>query len=95
MGAQTNYIREQLVSLQSQVDAFQVNLGSLSTAVTAAVANSRFLDNTEREPDRSKTQAAYQALSGLVSAINAVTVNIPSEADFMADFDAAVAADAE
>lgn len=95
MSAKINYTRGELTSLKSQIAAHQTALGSLSTSIAQAEGLLNAREALAEEPVRENIEAKFAALNGAVSAVNGLSLSIPSQVDFMAGYDAAVAADAE
>lgn len=90
MPAKTDYIRTSTTALKSQIEALQTALGALMSGIKQAESDATFRDTNGEEPVRANTEAKFNALAGAVAAINSMSLAVPTSADFMAGFDAAV-----
>lgn len=90
MPAKTDYIRTNTTALRSQVEALQAALGALMAGIKQAESDAAFRDANSEEPVRANTEAKFNTLAGAVATINAISLTVPTSADFMAGYDAAV-----
>lgn len=90
MSAKINYTRGELASLKSQIAAHQVALGTLSASIAQAEGLLNAREALGEEPVRTNIEAKFSALSSAVIQVNALSLTIPSQVDFMAGYDAAI-----
>lgn len=90
MGAKTDYIRTETTALKAQIESLQSSLGALMAGVKAAELDAAFRDTNGEQPNRDNSIAKFTALNGFVNSINAVTLTVPTVAEFTSAFDAAV-----
>ena len=90
MSAKIDYTRGELTSLKSQIAAQQAALGALSTSIGQAEGLLNAREALSEEPIRENIEAKFVALSGGVDSVNALSLTVPSQIDFMAGYDAAV-----
>ena len=89
MSAKIDYTRSELTSLKSQITAQQNALGALSASIAQAEGLLNAREAVAEEPVRENIEAKFVALSSAVASINALSLSVPSQVDFMAGYDAA------
>lgn len=90
MNAKINYAKSELGNLKAQIASRQVSLGQISTAINQAEGLLTARETLGEEPVRSNIAAKYTALAAAVDAVNSSSLSIPTQADFMEGYDAAV-----
>lgn len=90
MSAKIDYTRTELTALKSQIAAHQAALGTLSASIAQAEGLLSAREALSEEPVRENIEAKFSALRSAVTQVNALSLTIPSQVDFMAGYDAAI-----
>lgn len=89
MDPQINYTRQELTALKSQIEQQTSALGSLLNSVRQAESLLDAREALGEKPVRENIEAKFTALNTAVASVNALSLSIPSQVDFMAGYDAA------